>query len=631
MSGAFQGGTALEALPAGMGFGPVWQGDGVVFRFWAPGVDGAELVIPAQGLSQVMEDRGNGWFATHVSDVPVHGEYGFRLPDGMIVPDPASRLQLHGVHELSAVTNPNSYQWTHRDWSGRPWHEAVISELHVGAFTPEGSFDGVRTRLRHLAHTGITAIELMPLAAFSGQRNWGYDGVLPFAPCASYGLPDDLKRLIDEAHGLGMMVFLDVVYNHFGPDGNYLHLYADAFFDAGRDTPWGPAIDFSRRPVREFFIQNALYWLEEFRFDGLRLDAVHAIHDHSAEHFLWELCRRVDDRFQGRRHVHLVLENADNEAHYLNPVKGKGGGATAGGTLGYTAQWNDDIHHAFHVALTGEAEGYYGDYADHPTALLVRCLAQGFGYQGEYSAFQGSPRGTPSGYLPPSAFVTFLQNHDQIGNRAMGERIVHLAEPEAVWAAMAIVLLAPMPPLLFMGDEWGAEEPFLFFCDFHDGLADAVREGRRGEFASFSAFSDPSVRERIPDPNDPKTFARSVLDWSRRSEEGHKERLDLVRRLLTLRHGHITPRLEELQVPAIEASLSASTAFSVTWMLSDNGRLRLVANLGPEPADGPAPDQEGMACLYTTHPEHGPDTGLPSPLPPWFVRWSLGDPGHGGR
>ena len=447
--------------------------------------------------------------------------------------------------DASEVIDPSAYAWRDERWHGRPWAEAVIYELHVGTFSPEGTFAGVERRLDYLRDLGVTAIELMPIADFPGKRNWGYDGVLPYAPDAAYGRPEDLKRLVDAAHERGLMMFLDVVYNHFGPEGNYLNAYACEFFTERHKTDWGAAINFdgaASRAVRDFFIHNALYWLEEYHFDGLRFDAVHAIVDDSQPHILVELAEAVRAGPAADRHIHLVLENDRNEARYLRYTDD-------GKPRHYNAQWNDDFHHAFHVLLTGEKDGYYSDYADPVTRHLGRCLAEGFAYQGEPSPFRdGKPRGEPSAELPPAAFVTFLQNHDQIGNRALGERLGALTRPERLRAATVAWLLAPARPMLFMGEEFAASSPFLFFCDFGPELAQAVTNGRRREFARFEQFSSREMQERIPDPNHPDTFERSRLDWQ--SLEGSRTR-DVARALprpsSRCVRKHIVPRLPDMR------------------------------------------------------------------------------------
>ncbi|MDB5974665.1 MAG: malto-oligosyltrehalose trehalohydrolase, partial [Nevskia sp.] len=459
------------------------------FSLWAPALQQAWLELEDSGPLPMRRDE-DGVFSV-TADCGAGSRYRYRVGDGLRVPDPASRAQAGGVHGHSVVVDPRAHAWKHQDWNGRPWPGSVIYELHVGCYG--GSFAEVAKRLPHLKELGVSAVELMPIADFSGTRNWGYDGVLPYAPSAAYGTPEELKALIDTAHGLGLCIYLDVVYNHFGPDGNFLHSYAPQFFDEQRASPWGPAIDFKRPQVREFFIANALYWLMEYRFDGLRLDAVHAIGDSD---FLDELARRVRAAAEPGRHVHLVLENEHNDAARLE--------------AGYDAQWNDDGHNVLHVLLTGETESYYRNYAEVSAAKLARCLVEGFVYQGEPSpSHKGRPRGTPSAALAPDRFVLFLQNHDQVGNRALGERLSLLTRPQALRAAIALQLLSPQTPLLFMGEEWGADEPFLFFTDFHEELADAVREGRRKEFAAFPAFAEPQQRAAIPDPNAESTFRRS--------------------------------------------------------------------------------------------------------------------------
>jgi maltooligosyltrehalose trehalohydrolase len=550
-----------------MPFGATLQPDGTTaFRLWAPQAERVGLVI--DGTEQATSRNDEGWFVAETS-APAGTAYAYRIGE-LTVPDPAARAQAEDVHGPSLVVDPHSYDWQHTDWRGRPWEEAVIVELHVGTATPEGTFDGLRQRLGHYRDLGITAIELLPVADFPGQRNWGYDGVLPYAPDRAYGEPDDLKRLIDEAHGMGLMVFLDVVYNHFGPDGNYLHTYAEDFFDADRPTPWGAGLDFSNPVVADFFTHNAAYWIEEYRFDGLRFDAVHAIENLAEKPgapFLKRLARRCREAAGPDRHVHLILENDDNRASLLAREDGR--------PAHYDAQWNDDLHHVLHRLVTGETDGYYQDYADAPHARLARCLGEGFDYQGERSPHRDRERGEASGFLPPTAFCSFLQNHDQVGNRAFGERITEAATGEAVEAATALYLLAPQIPMLFMGEEWAASTPFPFFCDFHGELADAVREGRRREFRSFKGFQTAEAREAIPDPNAHSTYEDARLDWDELAEPVHAERLDFFRQLIALRHRHLVPLLRsgapETQVRAEGSVLLASYAFPAgTWQLLVN-------------------------------------------------------------
>jgi maltooligosyltrehalose trehalohydrolase len=526
------------------------------FRLWAPGARSVDLEIEGRPPVAMTQDS-DGYYCA-ATDCGPGARYHYRPEtadgDRLPVPDPASRAQPDGVHGPSLVVDPKGYAWRCADWRGRAWETAVIYEVHVGLM---GGFEGVEAALPDLADLGVTAIELMPIAAFSGERNWGYDGVLPFAPAAAYGPPESLKRLIDRAHELGLMVFLDVVYNHFGPDGNYLGAYAPQMFRQDVHTPWGGAIDFRRREVRDYFTSNALYWLNEYRFDGLRLDAVHAI---GQPNWLREMATTVRSAVEPDRQVHLILENEHNAASLL------------GGDI--DAQWNDDFHNVLHVLLTGETGAYYQDFADRPAERLARCLAEGFIYQGEPSPnHDGAPRGEPSAHLAPTAFVDFLQNHDQVGNRALGERLVRLADPQAMRAATALLLLCPQIPLLFMGEESGSETPFLFFTDFHDALAEAVREGRRQEFAKFPAFADPDARAAIPDPNARSTFDRSKPTPGRNAADVR----GLYRDLLALRRDQIVPRLRGAR--ATGAKALGSKAVMASWRLGDDARLTLAVNL----------------------------------------------------
>lgn len=520
-----------------------------------------------------------GWFELVTDQAGAGMRYKFQIDGGPEVPDPASRLQPQDVQGPSEVVDAASFEWEDQEWGGRSWEEAIIYEVHVGTFTPEGTFAAVENRLDYLAELGFTAVELMPVADFPGKWNWGYDGVLLFAPDSQYGRPDDLKRLIQAAHRKGLMVFLDVVYNHFGPEGNYLRTYAPQFFTDRHQTPWGEAINFDgpdSSVVRDFFVHNALYWLTEYHFDGLRLDAVHAMVDDSTPDILTELASRVRTVIEPQRHVHLVLENDNNTARYLRPNP-------AGKAELYNAQWNDDIHHALHVALTGEKDGYYADHADCPVQRLGRCLAEGFDYQGQVSSFrQGARRGEASRGLPPTAFVSFLQNHDQIGNRGFGERILRVADSRAVKAAMTIVLLSPSPPLLFMGEEFGAETPFPFFCDFGPDLAKAVTEGRRNEFSRFARFRDPAARSQIPDPNAESTFQAAKLDWSSATEPQHRSWMGFYRKLLETRKREIVPLAAEILAGQTTFEPWGQRGLLVNWLVNSRSGLTLIANLGNE-------------------------------------------------
>jgi malto-oligosyltrehalose trehalohydrolase len=545
--------TFVHAFPFGA---RLMEGGGTRFRLWAPAQEQVWVEIEG-GAMLSMERLADGWFE---GEAPCGADaaYRYRLQDGLAVPDPASRAQADDVHGASLVVDPRGYRWRNTEWRGRLWEETVVYELHAGLL---GGFSGVQQELPGLADLGITAIELMPINDFPGARNWGYDGVLPFAPDRAYGSPDDLKTLVDAAHGHGLMIFLDVVYNHFGPEGNYLARYAPEFFRDDVATPWGPAIDFRRPQVRQFFTENALYWLMEYRFDGLRFDAVHAVTEPG---WLDEMASAVRAAVEKDRHVHLVLEHDGNVAEHLR--------------RDFDAQWNDDAHHVLHVMLTGESEGYYADYADCPAERLARVLREGFAYQGEPSGHRaGERRGTRSADLPPTSFVLFLQNHDQIGNRAFGDRLGASVKPQALEAAIALQLLCPQIPLIFMGEELASPTPFQFFTDHHGELADAVREGRRREFASFAAFSDPARRAAIPDPNAPETFARSRP----MPDSAHGlARAELYRHLLAIRREQIVPRLKGAK--AIGAKAIGSSAVVAQWRLRD-AVLTLATNLGTEP------------------------------------------------
>ncbi|HYF53000.1 MAG TPA: malto-oligosyltrehalose trehalohydrolase [Salinarimonas sp.] len=565
-----------------MPFGAQLADDGVRFSLWAPTAREVELVL--DGAARPMEAQEGGWRRLVVPEAKAGARYGFRIDGGLVVPDPASRFQPDDVHRDSLVVDPRSYAWRDASWTGRPWEETVLYELHVGTATPEGTYAGLERKLEELRDLGITAIELLPLADFPGKRGWGYDGVLPYAPDAAYGTPDDLKRLIDRAHALGLMIFIDVVYNHFGPAGNYLHAYAKSFFTERHQTPWGAGINFDGEAapaVRDYFVHNALYWLEEYHVDGLRFDAVHAILDDSTPHIIEEIATRARAALPGRE-VHLVLENGANEARWLPRDE-------AQRPRLHTAQWNDDIHHCWHVVVTGESDGYYEDYADRGLELLGRCLTQGFAYQGEMSGHEGKPRGEPSGHLPPSAFVAFLQNHDQIGNRAFGERISALADERRLTLARAGLLLTPQIPMLYMGEEWSASAPFLYFVDFSDDpdLAKAVRDGRRREFANFKSFAEQHGERQIPDPTLEETFTLSKLDWTEATHEPHAAVRADVRDLLRLRQAEIVPLAKTRFIEASYA-LPAPGALVATWRY-EGGTLRFAMNVGDAEAGVEAP------------------------------------------
>jgi maltooligosyltrehalose trehalohydrolase len=585
-------------------FGARLTAEGALFCLWAPTAERVDLLL--DGTHALMRGR-HGWFTAEIAGVKAGASYRFRIDDEINVPDPASAFQPHDVFGPSEVIDHSAYRWRASDWRGRPWHETVLLEAHVGTFTPQGTYHAMIDKLDHLVATGITALELLPLADFSASRNWGYDGVLWYAPDSAYGRPDDLKALIDEAHLRGLMVFLDVVYNHFGPEGNFLGRYAPGFFTEAQ-TPWGSAIDYRVPQVRKFAIENALCWLDQYRFDGLRLDAVHSIAELGEISMLHDLSAAVGKiAAESGRHIHLVLENDDNRVSLLDPRADPPSGK-------YRAQWNDDYHHAWHVWMTGETQGYYIDYQRSPLCDIARSLASGFVYQGQASLHRdGRPRGEASRCLPPTAFVNFLQNHDQIGNRAFGDRLEGLVTKEAIEAALAITLLAPGIPMLFMGEEWGSKKPFPFFCDFKGDLAKAVREGRRREYGwAYAKYGN-----EVPDPIEKSTFQSAILDWDSLDQEASRQRLALVCDLLAVRRREIVPRLADVVFG--EADAADNGLLTASWRLGDSTTLLLRANLSTSAiADR---SRSASACAIAIY--GGPPRDV---LPPWSVFWCL-EPG----
>ncbi|GHB15932.1 malto-oligosyltrehalose trehalohydrolase [Salinicola rhizosphaerae] len=582
----------------------IQEGGRTAFRLWAPDAERVDLEI--EGRDPLPMTAAKGGDFTVETDCEVDSRYRYRVfvdGDGVAIPDPASRALAGGVDGQSLVVDPCGHAWQQPNWQGRAWEETVIYEVHLGAC---GGIEGLRRRLPSLVELGVTAIELMPIAECPGRRNWGYDGVQPYAVASYYGTPDALKALIDDVHAHGLMIFLDVVYNHFGPDGNFLGHYASAFFREDLQTPWGGAIDFRKPPVRRYFIDNALMWLLDYRFDGLRFDAVHAI---SERDFLVELGQTIRHWIPRDRHCHLILENEHNQASLLEPAL-------------YDAQWADDWHNVMHVLLTGEREGYYADFVASATDKLVTVLGEGFLFQGQRSR-KGEPRGEPSGHLPPTAFVDFLQNHDQVGNRALGDRLVHLTPPEALSAATLALLLSPSIPLLFMGEEWGSTRPFLFFTDHRDALADAVREGRRREFAEFSAFEDPAQRERIPDPNAESTFLASCLDDAEAERPANQAVRARYREWLGLRHRHLVPRLAGSR--ALGARALGDKAVTAVWCLGDGAVLTLALNLSNAVVRLDDPPRSAPLATSRTGNEGALESGELAPLQAavWLTTASL--------
>lgn len=503
------------------------------FRVWAPRVEQVELVLHWCPTEQTRDERrirltrqSDGTHTTRCGDVVPGARYGYRLDGRGPFPDPVSRAQPDGVHGASQVVDP-TFPWTDHDWAAAPLRDVVVYELHVGTFTPAGTFAGVTERLPYLAELGVTAVELMPVAAWAGTRNWGYDGVALFAPSQAYGDPDDLRRLVNRAHELGLMVLLDVVYNHLGPDGAYHAEFSPAYFSPDRHSPWGPAINFDGAgsdQTREFFCENALYWLHEYHLDGLRLDATHAIADDSARHVIAELCRRV--RASERGDALLIAEDGRNARAVVTPLDDGG--------WGLDAVWADDLHHQIRRATAGDSDGYFQDYSGLPTDV-TQTIRQGWFYRGQRSRYLEADRGTDPAGLPLERFVVCLQNHDQVGNRAFGDRLHDAVDPAVYRALVTLLCCLPETPLLFMGQEWAARTPFLYFTDHHEALGRLVTEGRRTEFSRFRLFSDPTSRERIPDPQAASTFEASRLDWRELEQAGHSQVYRLHAAVLALR------------------------------------------------------------------------------------------------
>ncbi|MGE5198539.1 MAG: malto-oligosyltrehalose trehalohydrolase, partial [Rhodospirillaceae bacterium] len=503
------------------------------FRVWAPDAGQVCVVIETPGRARreaALEAGTGGYHSGLVAGVSAGDLYRYRLDGGPPLPDPASRCQPEGVHGPSAVVDWRSFAWSDDAWTGPPLEETVLYELHVGTFTPGGTFAAAAERLPDLKALGVTAVELMPVSDFPGRWNWGYDGVAPFAPARCYGRPDDLRRFVDAAHRLGLAVHLDVVYNHLGPDGAWQSAFSRDYYSATHTSPWGAAMNFDgprSQPVRDYVIENGLHWVHEYHMDGLRLDATHAIVDDSPRHILAAFAAAIHEALPGSsRRALVIAEDHGNLAHMLKPE--------AGGGFGLDGLWSDDFHHQMRRRLAGDADGYFADFSGTAPAI-ARTAERGWFYCGEPSAYFGRRRGTDPAGIPASRFVFFLQNHDQVGNRAFGDRL-HTGSGRAAWkAASALLLVLPETPLLFMGQEWAASSPFQYFTDHHPELGRLVRDGRRREFSRFAAFADEAARERIPDPQAERTFLASRLDWSERAREPHASVLRLYADLLALR------------------------------------------------------------------------------------------------
>jgi malto-oligosyltrehalose trehalohydrolase len=592
-----------------MPFGAELQTDGGVhFRLFAPAASSVRLALDEQSPNPHepldMCARVDGWYALFVPIAGAGTRYCFVLPDGSRVPDPVSRFQPLGINGPSEVIDPIAFRWSDAAWRGRCWTEAVLYELHVGAFTPEGTFRAAAAKLDHLAALGITGIELMCLCAFAGQRSWGYDGVLLFAPDSTYGRPDDLKAFVDAAHARGLTIILDVVYNHFGPEGNYLPRYFPQIFSAKHKTAWGAALNFDgpgNNEVRELIVHNALYWLEEFHVDGLRLDATHALLDDSPHHILNELAERIR-AVAGNRRIHLILENEQTIVRLL--TRSPDGSETA-----YTAQWNHAIDHLLGMAMGGDCNAQDKD-ARHETEELGKALAEGFAARN-----LNCPLSEAKLRIPSPAFVSFIQTHDLVGNRVAGERIHALAPPEAVRAIATIYLLLPQVPMLFMGEEWDATTPFPFFSDYGGELAEAVRQGRHKQLAATGQHSEEELN-RAPDPQAESTFLSAKLNWNELVGPLRAPQIDWYKRILAVRRNRLAPLLSGLVQSCGRFKVIGPGRLSADWELADGAKLFLAANLCHQPSSAFA---SAPACVLWLEGSQ-PDSGS---LGPWTVRWSL--------
>jgi maltooligosyltrehalose trehalohydrolase len=586
-------------------FGTQILPNGVRFRLWAPLSSEVRLTIYDLERVVAMTAQPRGWYQVEVEDARPGMRYRFILENGQEVPDPASRFQPEDVDGPSEIVDPRNFGWTDEGWRGQAWEEVIIYELHIGTFTSEGTFLAVIEKLDSLVELGVTAVELMPLGDFPGRWNWGYDGAHLFAPDSSYGRPDELKALVNAAHNKGLSVFLDVVYNHFGPRGNYLQLYTP-LLNEQHLTPWGPAVNFDAEGsavVREFVIANARYWLNEYRFDGLRLDAVHEIRDFGSRHVLQEFAEEIRTSTNGRL-IHLIVENANNQAGWLKR-------RNDGTPWLYDAQWSDDVHHSLHNTLTGECFWYYADFHNR-LDLVGRALAEGLSWQGEFMEHQKREKGEPSAFLPATAFVTYAQNHDQVGNRPYGERLNRLIEASRVRLWAAIYLLSPQIPMLFMGEEWGAGEPFLFFSDIGEELAEKVRASRQAELATFPLQQHKGMP---PDPMAEETFLACKINWEDRSAYEHQSYLSHYRRLIALRKSEIVPRLSGMGANSGRYELLGQETLRVSWTLGDGSELSLIANFSANAFEGVNAGEDGLLWL------EGSATG--TSLGPWSAVFNL--------
>jgi maltooligosyltrehalose trehalohydrolase len=591
-------------LPVGA---EVQPGGGVHFRIWSPRSGQVEVVVHAaageEDRSFSLRPEPDGYFSGHDADSGVGTLYRYRLDGGDSYPDPASRFQPEGPHGPSCVIDPSTYRWGDGAWSGVDLAGQVVYEMHVGTFTRAGNWAGAIEQLPALAELGVTVLEVMPVAEFPGRFGWGYDGVDLFAPTRLYGEPDDFRRFVDRAHALGLAVILDVVYNHLGPSGNYLEAIAPDTFTDRYENEWGRAINFDgprSGPVREFFLANAGYWVDEFHVDGLRLDATQQIFDASEPHVVREIAERVRSAAGGRGTL-VIGENEPQHARLVRPP--------ASGGYGLDALWNDDFHHSAIVALTGRNEAYYLDHLGSPQEF-ISAVKWGFLFQGQWYSWQNQRRGTPTLDLHPAAFVTFIQNHDQVANSVAGRRIHQLTSPGRLRAMTALTLLAPGTPMLFMGQEFAASSPFLYFADHEPELAEQVAAGRRTFLSQFPSIADRDVQSHLADPADPETFRRSVLDHGER--ERNAEAYALHRDLLRLRRED--PVLRRQKHRGVDGAVLSLEAFVLRFFGDGEGDRLLLVNFGRDLRFEPAPE-----------PLLAPPAGCV-----WRVRWSSEDPRYGG-
>jgi maltooligosyltrehalose trehalohydrolase len=589
--------------------------DGVHFRVWAPKAHTVEVVLEGTAsansetksenfLAFRLEPEEKGYFSGLVKEAADGNLYRFRInEEDFLYPDPASRYQPQGPHGPSQVLNPSKFQWNDQHWKGVALEGRVLYEMHIGTFTKQGTWSSAKQELLELADLGITIIEMMPVNEFPGKFGWGYDGVNLFAPTHIYGSPDDLRDFIDHAHSLGIAVILDVVYNHFGPDGNYLRAFSDHYFTHRYVTEWGDAINFDgpdSKEVREFYIANAGFWIDEYHFDGLRLDATQTIYDASTPHILSQISQQVR-KMAPHRQTYVVAENEFQQTGLIHPIE-EGG-------FGLDAVWNDDFHHTALVRLTGRNESYYTDYLGTPQEF-ISSMKYGYLYQGQWYSWQQKRRGTPSLHLNPAAFITFLQNHDQIANSAHGLRLHHLTDPGNYRAITALMLLAPGTPMLFQGQEFAASTPFYYFADHTPELAELVFKGRREYFKQFASIATPAIQARLPNPSDPETFNKCKLNFLDR--EYHSHEYALHRDLLRIRRNDnvfSVPRLG-----GIDGAVLSQDAFLLRYFGDDEDVRLLIVNFGVDLPLAPAPE-----------PLLAPPQGTQ-----WDILWSSEDPRYGG-